>query len=60
MRTLMDHGLVDEYRLWLRPVVAGSGQRLFQDSEAITPPERTAITPFSTGVTILHYQPTSK
>jgi dihydrofolate reductase len=56
----MDHGLVDEYRLWLRPVVAGSGQRLFQDSEAITPPERTAITPFSTGVTILHYQPTSK
>jgi dihydrofolate reductase len=59
MHTLMDHGLVDEYRLWLHPVVAGSGKRLFQDGESMTLLERTAITPFSSGVTILHYQPTS-
>lgn len=57
MRTLMDHGLVDEYRLWLHPVVAGSGQRLFRDSEEMTFLRRTAVTPFSSGVTILHYQP---
>jgi dihydrofolate reductase len=55
--TLLPHGLIDEYRLWLHPVVAGSGQRLFHDSESMTFLQRTAITPFSSGVTILHYQP---
>jgi dihydrofolate reductase len=60
MHTLMHHGLVDEYRLWLHQVVAGGGQRLFHDSEQMTLLQRTAITPFSSGVTVLHYQPTSK
>jgi dihydrofolate reductase len=60
MHTLMANGLIDEYRLWVHPVVAGGGQRLFQDSQEMTLLQRTAITPFSSGVTILHYQPTSK
>ncbi len=60
MHTLMHHGLIDEYRLWLHPVVAGSGQRLFQDGGAMTLLQRTAITPFSSGVTILHYQPATE
>jgi dihydrofolate reductase len=59
MHSLMDHGLVDKYRLWLHPVVAGGGQRLFRDSGEVTLLQRTDITPFSSGVTILHYQPTS-
>jgi len=31
IQTLLQHGLVDEYRLWVFPLVIGSGKRLFAD-----------------------------
>jgi dihydrofolate reductase len=31
IQTLLRHNLVDQYRLWVFPVVIGSGKRLFSE-----------------------------
>ena len=60
VQTLMQHDLVDEYRLMVFPVVLGSGMRLFTDES-----ERTALRLADTktvgeGVLILIYEPARK
>ncbi len=54
--TLIEHGLVDEFHLWVFPVVAGSGQRLL-DGVDVTHLERLRTREFASGVTVMVFGP---
>ena len=56
-QSLMEHDLVDEYRLLIFPVVLGSGDRLFPESEDKRPLELVDSRTFSSGVTAQTYRP---
>jgi dihydrofolate reductase len=57
IQTLVRHGLVDEYRLWVFPVVLGSGKRLFADGAVPAALKLVESTVSSTGVVIGTYVP---
>jgi dihydrofolate reductase len=55
---LLQHGLVDELRLMVFPVILGSGQRLFvDDAEDKTKLKLVSSRAVGDGVAILTYQP---
>lgn len=54
---LMEHGLVDEYRLMVFPVVVGSGRRIFEGGVENLPLKLTDTKTFPTGVVVLTYEP---
>jgi dihydrofolate reductase len=55
--TLIDHDLVDEYRLLFFPVHLGSGKKLFRDGGKPAALKLISSTTTSTGVIIATYQP---
>ena len=55
-QTLLEHGLVDELRLSIHPVMVGGGQVLFRDGQKQALKFVGAKT-FGTGVVVLTYQP---
>jgi dihydrofolate reductase len=57
VQTLLRHHLVDEFRLWVFPVVLGSGKRLFADGTVPTGLSLVDSTVSSTGVVIGTYEP---
>jgi dihydrofolate reductase len=57
MHTLIEHDLIDEYRLWLHPLVLGSGKRLFHDGIDKTALEFIQTTTLPNGVVVLSYRP---
>jgi dihydrofolate reductase len=57
VNTLMQHGLIDEYRLMDFPVVVGSGKRLFDNIET-TVLRLVETKTFGSGVVVLSYRPT--
>src|SRR3954452_16699197 len=57
--TLIDAGLIDEYRLMVFPLVLGQGKRLFQDTADKAALKLTDSKPVGPdGVVILSYEPT--
>jgi dihydrofolate reductase len=57
IQTLLRHNLVDEYRLWVFPVVIGSGKRLFADGTVPADLKLADSKVSSTGVVIGTYEP---
>ncbi|MBC7877869.1 MAG: dihydrofolate reductase family protein [Anaerolineales bacterium] len=57
--TLLEHGLIDEFRLMVFPVAMGTGQRPFENIQKV-PMKLLETKTFNTGVVILHYQPVNK
>jgi dihydrofolate reductase len=54
---LMQHDLIDEYRIMVFPVVVGSGKRLFGDGSDTKVLELVETKTFGSGVVVLTYQP---
>ncbi|WP_458190706.1 dihydrofolate reductase family protein [Haladaptatus sp. NG-WS-4] len=60
VETLVEHDLVDEYRLMVHPVVQGSGKRLFEGTSAPTTMRLVDTEAFSSGVVVLTYEPATE
>ena len=57
IQTLLAHNLVDRYRLWVFPVVLGSGKRLFADGTVPSGLRLVDSTVSTTGVMMCTYEP---
>jgi dihydrofolate reductase len=57
IQTLLEHGLVDEFRLFIFPVVIGKGKRLFGDGTVPAGLRLTDSTTSTTGVIMATYEP---
>ena len=55
--TLMEHDLIDEYRLMIFPIIVGSGQRLFRDGIDEMVLKLVDTETFGSGVVVLTYRP---
>jgi dihydrofolate reductase len=57
LQTLLANGLVDEFRLWIFPVVAGSGKRLFDDGAVPSGLRLVSSSTSTSGVIVATYEP---
>lgn len=57
VHTLTEHKLVDEYQLWIHPVVLGGGKKLFADDGPSLSMRLTSTAVTAGGMVILTYEP---
>src|SRR5262245_39806069 len=57
VHSLMKHGLVDEFRFMVFPIILGSGRRIYPETPTKTALKLTVSRSFSTGVVVLTYRP---
>src|SRR4051812_44247637 len=57
IRTLLPHGVIDEFLLFIHPIVLGSGQRLFPEGIATIELELIEAVTATTGVIVANYRP---
>ena len=55
IQTLLEHDLIDEYRIWIFPLVIGTGKRLFGDGAIPIALRLVDSTTTATGVTVNTY-----
>ncbi|MCB0183786.1 MAG: dihydrofolate reductase family protein [Caldilineaceae bacterium] len=54
--SLIPHGLVDEFRFYVNPIVLGSGKPMFPDLAKMMRLRLVGTETFDCGVVLLHYQ----
>jgi dihydrofolate reductase len=59
-RQLIEHDLVDEYRLMIEPILLGGGTRVFPDDGLARPLELVSATTVGTCVLICAYRPAGR
>jgi dihydrofolate reductase len=59
-QTLMKHNLIDEYELWIHPLVLGNGKRLFEGGVVPSNLKLVDTKTTGSGILILTYQPDQK
>jgi class 3 adenylate cyclase/dihydrofolate reductase len=60
LNSLIEHDIIDEYRIMVFPVVLGSGKRLFREATDITHLQLVDTRNFESGVTVLTYRPADR
>jgi dihydrofolate reductase len=60
VQSLMPQGLVDQYNVWVYPVLLGDGKRLFGDGTVPTALRLVESRTFGNGAVLLSYEPTGK
>jgi dihydrofolate reductase len=55
-QTLIEHRLIDDYRLFVHPLVLGTGKRLFRETPRPLPMRLVDCAATSTGILMLNYQ----
>jgi dihydrofolate reductase len=57
---LVEHDLVDEYLLFIEPILLGGGKRIFPDGGLARPLELVSAQPAKTGVLVCTYRPAGR